>query len=672
MLELTTLQNLIIREKQSIRKVNCKILKTIDHKLITEKLCLSLVRISMQDVPMTTEAGRLGRDIISGVEDLSRPEGEINKQRIDCGLQLLRILIDDGTLLHYRSKIDKHCRMISIALTETVTETRKVLVRGVEREITISREINPFVEAIYNYVPVMPLRSHHGVSFGKPIERFTFAHKEAGQLVRRINYANIEDYSFDRIPLAYRVINKIQQVPYKINTPLCNIYHDVQDDALFQYPNKNISPEMRLGMQRDNSMVLDIAKGIGTRTFYQYAYYCTRFRLYPAPIYLNHTGSKLAKSLFLLKNKKRLGKSGWYWLLLHCANVWGEDKLKLDDRVKFTKDNLTWMLEIANNPIEDRRWTEADDPFSFLAAILEIRDALNSGDKYNFKSGLPVGLDATNSGLQIFSALTRNKITGMLCNLVESDVIGDYYQYIGDYVWESKDLPEVWKEKSKDKRKIVKRSCMVFFYSAGKKTMGEHIWKDFMVKYDDITEEDCMALGALIYKECKKRMGETAKLMKVFVDMGMKAAKEGLDLNLTMPYTKAPFIQTYRDARSAKTELVIDSKKYTLRYFAEYNKYIKIRKVITSSSPNIIHSLDAQIVAAVVMGADYDLMCCHDCFYACPADVGKLYEDTRAAFVEIFEEDVLDNLLKQAGMENTIEYGDLDIASVGDNQYMFS
>ena len=63
-------------------------------------------------------------------------------------------------------------------------------------------------------------------------------------------------------------------------------------------------------------------------------------------------------------------------------------------------------------------WSKADDPFQFLAACRDYYMWDKHGDGY--ETGLPIGLDATNSGYQHYAAASLNKKDGKSVNLLET------------------------------------------------------------------------------------------------------------------------------------------------------------------------------------------------------------------------------------------------------------
>ena len=651
----------ITADKLTIRKPNAKILKQIDTKVLVEKLCHSIVRISLSQIPLTTEAGRLGKEVLDGLEDLTKDEGTINRARIEVGLQLLRILITNKIIRIYRLLEDKH----------------QYVIAPLDEE---------FVNAIFWRIPVKPIQNHTQPSYSTPPLRTTFSDSKQGQLVRKINYANIDKYLYSNMPLVYQVANKLQSTAYLVNTDALKVINAVTNDEIFTFkeeqqkliakgfPLQIVLDKVR-GMRREKSMVLHKANEIGDRTFWTYFYLDFRGRKYYSTHWMNPQGSKLAKSLFYFNESTEIGTAGLFFLKFQVANTWGEDKLSLDDRVSYVEDNLDWIMEIASDPVNDKRWQLADSPFEFLVAVMELKKALDCKDPTKFKSGLPIAMDATCSGLQWLAALSKDEVAGALCNLTDSDTIGDYYTYIADFVWNDSNLPDVWKAEYDDRRKIVKRSCMTIWYSAGKATMGNHVWADHGSTYPDVTEEDCKDLGELIYNTCLAKVKGPAEIMKLLMKLGEKEAKVGKDLELTLPVDEFPFIQTYRGNDKDRIYFYLNKKEIKLTYVSAYNTWIKTRDVITGSSPNFVHALDSQLVSKVVLDAEYPIIPIHDSFSTKPSDASKLYEDLRTAFVSIVEGDLLMDMFGQVHRESllsTLVVGNLDTKAILDNEYTFS
>ena len=129
-------------------------------------------------------------------------------------------------------------------------------------------------------------------------------------------------------------------------------------------------------------------------------------------------------------------QEGYFYLLVHAANCFGYDKDTIDGRYSFADQHLDAWLEIARNPVENKAWQDADSPFEFLSAIMEIAKAhAHNGGPEDYATGFMVAWDASCSGLQVLSALARDRHSAELCNIARTDVRGDYYKMIADHVW---------------------------------------------------------------------------------------------------------------------------------------------------------------------------------------------------------------------------------------------
>jgi DNA-directed RNA polymerase len=132
-----------------------------------------------------------------------------------------------------------------------------------------------------------------------------------------------------------------------------------------------------------------------------------RGRCYPIPTCngMNPQGDDLGKALLEFAEGKPLGQRGAYWLMVHLANTYGEDKMSFDNRIQWVKDNEAAILDSAENPLDGGRfWCAidnkgkliADKPFCFLAACFEYKGYKEHGE--SFISYLPIAMDGTCNG----------------------------------------------------------------------------------------------------------------------------------------------------------------------------------------------------------------------------------------------------------------------------------
>jgi DNA-directed RNA polymerase len=202
-----------------------------------------------------------------------------------------------------------------------------------------------------------------------------------------------------------------------------------------------------------------------------------RGRLYAVPVDLNPQGEDAVRALLTFSEGKALDERGAFWLAVHGANSFGEDKVSFEDRVEWVRTNEDAILKSAADPHHETWWRGADAPWQFLAFCFEWAAFKQHGIGY--VSHLPVSLDGTCNGLQHFSAMLRDEQGGSAVNLMPSDTPHDIYAKVAERVVQtlSEDadpLAEKWLGIGVD-RKLVKLAVMTLPYGAGDYTRGDQI-----------------------------------------------------------------------------------------------------------------------------------------------------------------------------------------------------
>ena len=200
--------------------------------------------------------------------------------------------------------------------------------------------------------------------------------------------------------------------------------------------------------------------------------------------YLSPQGNDLNKSLLTFSQTmaKPLGHKGVKWLAIHGANCYGIDKISFEERIAWVKSNSARIARIAKDPYADYWWTEAKEPFQFLAFCFEWQGYLNEGEDY--KCSLPVAVDGSNNALQHFAALLRDQELGEKVNLTSSPSPKDFYQ---EGLTHLRNTPEINKRyrgshpayywrKYLD-RSLVKQPIMTYYYGVTHQGMIEQIQK---------------------------------------------------------------------------------------------------------------------------------------------------------------------------------------------------
>jgi DNA-directed RNA polymerase, mitochondrial len=448
----------------------------------------------------------------------------------------------------------------------------------------------------------------------------------------------------------------------------------------------------------------------------------SRGRAYPKPSGLNPQGPDYVKGLLQFATPKALGTGGVFWLGVHGANSWGEDKLPIHERAQWALDNLERARRVAGDPRENLEWTEADNPAQFLAWCFEWAEAHATGSPEEYQSRLHVDLDATCSGLQHFAAMLRDEKGGFYVNMTPNDTRQDVYGAVANEALEliRKDLtnPEVHTTTNADgevirsitrsnlaqswldfgmSRKVTKRPVMVKPYAGTRSSCNQYVAEAvdealksgvaMPVHKDDIWTFKMYGSGK-VWDAIPAVVVAADGAMKWLMDI-TKLVGKSQPVERRIEWTTPvglPVHQYKFDTVSRQVKTFFDGSIIRPRITEDLDT-LDPRKMATSVAPSFVHSLDAAHLQLTVHMASIegikDFAVVHDSFGVHAADVTKFSRIIREAFVKMYtEHDVLEEFLDAAtpliseDLQHEIppipERGDLDLQGVLDNPFFFS
>jgi DNA-directed RNA polymerase len=247
-------------------------------------------------------------------------------------------------------------------------------------------------------------------------------------------------------------LNKLSSTGWRINGFVFDVFKKAKFHKGEKTPfkaMKEVDPIKRASLEVEMRAIERLAERNIDNAFY-HLYNCDfRGRIYPNTAFLHEQSSDNAKGLLLLDEAVPLGKRGYYWLKVHTANVWGNDKVTLNERALWVEDNLNELLSYVNDPLANDGWMDADKPFCFLACCVELSmlyDWVYSGNRIeDFPSCLPIYVDGSNNGVQHLTAMSCDEEVAPLVNLVPLELPGDVYMFIADKTIENvhKDVEEL-------------------------------------------------------------------------------------------------------------------------------------------------------------------------------------------------------------------------------------
>lgn len=426
-----------------------------------------------------------------------------------------------------------------------------------------------------------------------------------------------------------------------------------------------------------------------------------RGRVYPVTL-IHPQGNDFMKSMLEFSEGVELGKDGYTWLAFQGANMWGLDKKPIEERIAWVYENSDMIISIAEKPLDNLQWTEADSPWEFLAFCFEWNDYLKIGE--SFKSKLAVAFDGSCSGLQHFSAMLRDEVGGEAVNLKPDDHVHDIYGIVAEKVKEllkkdmqegtddtieatedgssylkkgTKSLAKEWLDHGVS-RSVTKRPTMTLCYGASKFGFADQILEDTV--YPALAHnllsfskpsQSARYMAGLIWDSLKGVVVKAVEAMEWLQTASGLLAKDKNIEGKNLPTTwitpagfpvkqKYPKVRVKRlntvlsgsikifDTTSGSTEEATEGSVLRLA-FAEPTDEIDSRKQKQGIAPNFVHSMDAShlmltVCACVDKGVNAFAMI-HDS-YGVPAGYGSImFTTVREVFVSTYtENDVLQDL----------------------------
>ena len=512
------------------------------------------------------------------------------------------------------------------------------------------------------------------------------------ELVRRGDHALIQG----EIPLSF--LNKIQQVKYRLNPFIVNTAMLLEERGVsvgkflpivhYDLPPKPVdiaeSKESRKRYRREAAevmnkraaefkrscrtrMTMEAVARFKDREFYIPWSFDYRGRAYPIPAFLTPQDTDFGKSLLNFADAAVMTEDAEEWLAFQVATTYGLDKATMQERLDWTRINVSLIARVARNPIDHiGDWEGADEPWLFLAACEEY-DACCLRQTRNLTS-LPVATDATCSGLQILAGLARDKSTARLVNVVPSDKPQDAYAVVAEvscpYIPEK--YRAVWD------RKCVKRTVMTIPYNAKAFSNRSYIKAALEEKGLDVDKDDLTIIVQSVRQAMQAVVPGPMSVMRWIESEVGQAIKRGEDhIEWTTP---SGFLvrQRYFKKKIERIQLQLLGR-CDLSIAVEDGKDVDINRHKAATAPNLIHSLDASLLHLAVRKFDEPIALIHDSVLSRACDMGKLSAIIRETYMILFaEHDYLRTFALYVGAETEPPIiGDLQPETVIESTYFF-
>lgn len=636
-------------------------------------------------------------------------------------------------------KIGVGVKVIDIIMqaTDLITKRTTTMSGKTQIEISPSAEALDWVRDYHRYaellnpdkVPcVIPPDDWTSVSSGG---YYTTQLRNKTPLVKTHSKAHADMFSGDISHIA-DIINSIQQVPWKVNQQVHDVLkqcwaaslpvglprsepyiipdspvkgkkkQDFNETDASAFADWKAEARMVHTMERERVSkcfqvvrVLRLAQEYREHEKLWYVYQCDfRGRVYAVGAGMSPQGPDFGKALIQFANGKPLTKRGAFWLAVHGANCFGEDKLPYADRHLWTENNTAAILAVAEDPMSTTDfWGNADKPWQFLAFCFEWARFRKEGDR--MMTYLPIGLDGSCNGLQNFSAMLRDEIGGKATNLVPQDKPADIYSEVAKVCTHrlvGLDTPEaeIWRRFASSQpggilpRGLAKRPVMTLPYGSTVQSCREYIYK-YMVEdaAEHFPKETRFRLSAyltpILWDSIADVVISARQAMGWLQHNASKVAQKDKPIIWWTPLG-FPVMQDRKEVilQRIKTELAGSVKIQV----GESSGCMDVFKNRLAVAPNFVHSMDAcHLMLTCQKAVEYgvtDFAFIHDDYGTHAGDVDTLHQAIREAFVEMYDNNdplvdfkIFNEDSSGVKLTDPPEKGNLKLDQVIDSDYFF-
>ena len=494
-------------------------------------------------------------------------------------------------------------------------------------------------------------------------------------------------------------LNKIQKVGFCLNKTIVEVAEHLFDKGIkvgkfvpiieFKLPNKPLdiatNEEARQSYRREaaetmNKNAASFKKSCRTRmtmeavkkfkardVFYHPWSFDYRGRVYPIPSVLTPQDTDFGKSLLKFHKEAVMNDEAEQWLAFQVATTYGLDKKPMRERLDWVKDNITFIANIAKDPIDRLPdWESADEPWQFLAACDEYYHCVINCDR-NYTS-LPVATDATCSGLQILAGLCRDASTAKLVNVLPSDSPQDAYATVATAA--KPNCPESIQQHLD--RSTVKRVVMTVPYNAKPHSNRGYIRSALKEKGVEIEKDDLTKTVTAVRDAMHQVVPGPMKAMKwIEEEVGKAIARGATELEWVTP---SGFVVSQRLMKKEKQVVALQllGRCEVTVATGDSDKVDKAHHK-NATAPNLIHSLDASLLLLSTLRFDAPIALIHDSVLCRATDMNILSTLVRETYMHIFaEQNYFQSWADQIGAETKPPIiGDLEPSSVIESTYFF-
>ena len=406
-----------------------------------------------------------------------------------------------------------------------------------------------------------------------------------------------------------------------------------------------------------------------------------RGRCYSQQPWLNPQTTDMEKSMLTFADGLPLTERGELWAAQAVGAAFLGSTLAFKDRTTWALQNKEMLAAVASDPISTMGlWEKAKDPWQFLQLALEWNDVLIERNRYLWN--VPIGADATASGLQLLSSMLRDPLGMKYANVLPPEdpyapPEDSYLQVLSIARQKALQTPETEHLVPFMIHRNIGKVTMVHLYGATHGTIRDRIIKVFVktgdYKAKRISWQDCDKMAYLVEDAARQVFPRAYDALDWLQKLGRAAVKQGItEFKWFTPSDDLIHLQEFKSMSlnlrtSHLGKVTIPTGK---------SKELDLDAMKAALAPSFIHSYDAALLKVAFDGWNKPLAVVHDCMKAHPSHIDEAHERIRKAFHTVCSGDPLARLADDLGVSPDtlprLTQGDGNLDGVYDSPYLFN
>jgi DNA-directed RNA polymerase len=396
-----------------------------------------------------------------------------------------------------------------------------------------------------------------------------------------------------------------------------------------------------------------------------------RGRAYPIPAFLTPQDTDFGKSLLQFADAAFITNDCVEWIKFQVATTFGLDKAPITERLDWVDNNESLITRVATDPIGNiGDWEGVEEPWLFLAACEEYYYTCIVCTRQSTR--LPIAVDATCSGVQILAGLARDASAARLVNVLPGDRPQDAYREVAEAAMPN--IPE--RLQPHTDRKVTKRTVMTLPYNSKPHSNRKYIREAYDEKDEcdpPITKEELTQVVSAVRDAMREVLPGVMDVMEwIEREVGIIIRGGADHLEWVTPSGFVVYQKlNKKHVESLRLQLLGKISKVSVA--TGDTDEVNLQKHKNTTSPNLIHSLDASLLHLATLKFDAPIALIHDSVLCRATDMGCLSYLIRETYMYMFaEHDYLRDWAKQVGATTEPPIIDtLEPESVIESTYFF-